>query len=241
MYPIVILAGGLATRLYPITHEIPKALVSVSGKPFIEHQLKLLKNQGFTHVIISSWYKSEMIQNFVGNGNRFGLKVEFVFDGPKPLDTGGALKKVTSIIKGPFFSIYGDSYLPCDYQAVQSCFEKKQKSALMTVLQNKDQWDQSNVEVNKGKIVSYDKSNHSPKMKYIDYGLSIFMPKVFDWIEPEKPFSLTDVYQQLIRDDNLAAYIVKERFYEIGSFEGLQELDALLTVNPNRFLKKGIS
>jgi NDP-sugar pyrophosphorylase family protein len=238
MYPIVILAGGMATRLYPITKKIPKALVKVGNRPFVEHQLRLLKHHGFTHVIISSWYKGEMIQDFVGNGNRFGLNVDFVFDGPKPLGTGGAIKKATSLIEGPFYSLYGDSYLPCNYQAIQSFFKENQKPALMTVFLNQDQWDKSNVEVVDGEILTYEKTKHNPSMQHIDYGLSVFLPEVFDWLKPDTPYSLVDVYQQLIRVGDLVAYVVNDRFYEIGSFKGLKELDALLSEDPNRFLKK---
>ena len=93
LYPVVILAGGIATRLRPITEKIPKALVEVGGKPFIDHQLNLLKSHGVHSVIISAWYKGEMIREYVGDGRRFGMDVQFVFDGETPLGTGGAVRQ----------------------------------------------------------------------------------------------------------------------------------------------------
>lgn len=238
LYPVLILAGGLATRLQPITHSIPKALVEVAGKPFIEHQLLLLKANGVHDVIILAWYKGEMIRDFVQDGKRYGMDVVYVFDGPKPLGTGGAIRKALTIMNGPFFSLYGDSYLPCDYEAIQSYFDEHQKPALMTIYPNHGQWDDSNVEIVNGKIFAYDKNNPTQRMNYIDYGLGLFQPEVFKPLAEDEPFDLADIYRKLIIEYNLLPYVVHERFYEIGSFEGLQELDALLSNNPNQFLRK---
>ena len=136
-YPIVILAGGLATRLRPVTEKIPKALVNVGGKPFIDHQLRLMRSYGFRNVIISAWYRGEMIQEYVGDGERFGLKVDYVFDGDQPLGTAGAVRKVLEFLNDPFFVIYGDSYLPCDYPAVQAHFTKHDFPAIMTIFEQR--------------------------------------------------------------------------------------------------------
>ena len=146
LYPVVILAGGLAVRLRPITEEIPKALVEVGGEPFIVHQLRLLYSRGIRNVIISAWYLGEMIREFIGDGSRFGMQVQYVFDGEKPLGTAGAVRKALGFIDGPFFVLNGDTYFPCDFAAIQTYFELCAQSGLMTVNYNQMDWHDSNVE-----------------------------------------------------------------------------------------------
>jgi NDP-sugar pyrophosphorylase family protein len=238
LYPVVILAGGLATRLRPITEKIPKALVEVGGHPFIYHQLRLLHSHDIKQVIISAGYRGDMIRDYVGDGSRFGMQVDYAFDGASPLGTGGAIRKALPFLTSPFFALYGDSYLPCDYAAIQTYFAKKSQPALMTVYRNLGKWDTSNVEMANDSIIQYNKKNKSPRMEYIDYGLGVFTPSVFEDLQEGKSADLAEVYQQLVLEKKLLAYAVPERFYEIGSFEGLHELDDLLTKNPNQFIKK---
>ena len=137
IYPVVILAGGMATRLRPITENIPKALVEVGHRPFIEQQLLLLHSRGVRQVIISAWYRGEMIRESVGNGKEFGLTVEYVFDGETPLGTGGAIRQALGFLSGPFYVLYGDSYLPCNYADIQAHFDQHDKHGLMTVHRNR--------------------------------------------------------------------------------------------------------
>jgi len=238
LYPVVILAGGLATRLRPITEKIPKALVEVGKQPFIGQQLRLLYSHGIRFVIISAWYRGEMIRESVGDGKQFGLTVEYVFDGETPLGTGGAIRQTLSLLKEPFFVLYGDSYLPCDYADIQKYFDHHTQSGLMTVYRNQGKWDTSNVEVVDGQILCYDKQHRTPRMEFIDYGLGLFRPEIFASLPEGRPTDLAEVYQKLIVNHSMLAYEVKQRFYEIGSFEGLRELDGLLTSEPDKFLKK---
>ncbi len=238
LYPVVILAGGLATRLRPITEKIPKALVEVGGRPFIEHQLNLLKSHGVKLAIISAWYKGEMIREFIGDGKLFGMNIQYVFDGDIPLGTGGAIRKALPLLDKPFFVLYGDSYLPCKYADIQSHFNAHEQPGLMTVYRNKGKWDTSNVEMMNGQILCYDKKKRTTRMEFIDYGLGLFKPEVFASIPENQPMDLAQTYQKLVANHNLQAYEVTQRFYEIGSFEGLRELDGLLTQNPNQFLRK---
>jgi len=237
LYPVIILAGGLATRLRPITEKIPKALVKVGRLPFIAHQLHLLKSHGIRYVIISAWYKGEMIREFVGNGNQFGMEVQYAFDGETPLGTGGAIRQALHLFDGPFFVLYGDSYLPCDYGDVQVWFNRHKQPGLMTVYRNRGKWDTSNVEMKRNQILCYDKKKRIPRMEYIDYGLGLFKPEVFESLSQGQPADLTEIYQKLVIHRELLAYEVKQRFYEVGSFEGWHELDELLTHNPDQFLK----
>ncbi|MCJ7435789.1 MAG: nucleotidyltransferase family protein [Anaerolineales bacterium] len=238
LYPVVILAGGLATRLRPITEKIPKALVEVAGLPFVAHQLRLLFSHGIRHVIISAWYRGEMIRGSVGDGKQFGVSVEYVFDGETPLGTGGAIRQALNLVDGPFFVLYGDSYLPCDYADIQAHFDRHAQPGLMTVYRNQGKWDTSNVEMVDGQILCYNKKNRTPRMEFIDYGLSLFQPEVFTSLPEGQPADLAEIYQKLVADHGLLAYEVKQRFYEIGSFEGLRELDGLLASDTNQFLKK---
>ena len=238
LYPVIILAGGLATRLRPITEKIPKALIEVGGQPFIGQQLRLLRSYGIRQVVISAWYKGEMIRDFVGDGKRFEMDVQYAFDGESPLGTGGAVRWAMNLLGGPFFVLYGDSYLPCDYAGIQAFFDRSSEPGLMTVYRNQGEWDTSNVELKNGQIVCYDKKVHTPRMEYIDYGLGLFRHQAFAHLTEGQPADLAEIVQELITEHKLLAYEVEQRFYEVGTFEGLGELDELLTRTPDQFLRK---
>jgi MurNAc alpha-1-phosphate uridylyltransferase len=222
-YPVAILAGGLATRLRPITEKIPKALLPIHGEPFIYHQLRLLKKQGIDEVVICVGYLGEMIEDYVGKGGSFGLNVQYVFDGNILLGTGGALKKALPLLGDRFFVLYGDSYLPCNFLAIQEAYKRSQKQALMTLYYNQGAWDSSNVVYKDGAILCYDKKNRNDRMHHIDYGLGVFNKEVFTSTPEGEPCDLADIYQVLLQKEQLAAYEVPERFYEIGSLAGIKE------------------
>jgi NDP-sugar pyrophosphorylase family protein len=222
-FPVAILAGGLARRLQPLTEAIPKALVDVNGEPFIAHQLRLLRTRGVERVVVCAGHLGEMIRDAVGDGGRFGLQVEFAFDGPRLLGTGGAIKRALPRLGEAFFVLYGDTYLSCDYRAVQLAFERSGKPALMTVFRNDNRWDKSNVEFMNGRILAYDKRHQTPRMHHIDYGLGVFSKGAFDGVPRDQPYDLAVLYHSLLAGGQLAAYEVDQRFYEIGTVEGLAE------------------
>ncbi|MDR2443596.1 MAG: NTP transferase domain-containing protein, partial [Deltaproteobacteria bacterium] len=155
--PIAILAGGLGTRLGDICRDKPKALVQVAGSPFIHHQLRLLKKNGFQNVVILAGYLGQMIEESVGDGSNFGLNVAYCFDWPELLGTGGALVKALPLLSDRFMVIYGDSYLDLDYHLVEKSFLNSGCPALMTVYLNNDNYDLSNVVFENNLIVLYDK------------------------------------------------------------------------------------
>lgn len=219
--PVAVLAGGLATRLRPLTATIPKALVEVSGEPFIAHQLRLLRKQGLDRVVICAGYLGDMIRDWVGDGARFGLEVAFSFDGPTPLGTAGAIRKARTLLGDSFFVLYGDAYLRCDHRAVEVAFEESGCPALMTVFRNENRGVRSNVEFRRGRILVYDKEHPTPRMRHLDYGLTLFESQVFADLSDDTPQDLAAVYRDLLARGRLAAYEVRERFYEIGSPEGL--------------------
>jgi N-acetyl-alpha-D-muramate 1-phosphate uridylyltransferase len=228
-FPVVILAGGLATRLRPMTEVLPKALISIRGEPFINHQLRLLRDQGVHEVVLCLGYLGEMIEELIGNGQQFGLNVSYVYDGPTLLGTAGAIKRaLPSVFAEHFFVLYGDSYLTCDYASVKAAFLASQKTGLMTVFKNQNQWDTSNVEYKNGQILAYSKSEKTSRMHYIDYGLSVFHRKVFDKVEPLQPSDLSIVCEELVKNNQLGGFEVSQRFYEIGSFAGINEFEYYL-------------
>ena len=226
--PVAILAGGLATRLHPITERIPKSLIPVAGKPFLAHQLELLHSRGIRRAVLCVGHLGEMIQRAFGNGSTFGLQLDYAFDGPKLLGTGGALKRALPMLGMEFFVLYGDSYLPVEYRPVAEFFRRSGKLGCMTVYHNKGRYDISNVVFRDGGVVVYDKKNRLPEMQHIDYGLSVFQATVFNAYPADKPFDLAEVMGKLVREKQLAGYEVHERFYEIGSQAGLAELETIL-------------
>ena len=225
MIKIAILAGGLATRLLPITETIPKALVKIAGKPFILHQLNYLKHQGINQIVLCIGHLGHKIRELVGNGENFGLQVVYSEDGPGLLGTGGAIMKALPKLGKQFFIIYGDSFLPIDFLKVYQAFSTSKKQALMTVLRNNDQWDKSNVIFTNGELIEYNKFRPSPKMSYIDYGLSVIDSSVLKKDIKKKSFDLAETFQDLSFDGHLAGFEVYERFYEIGSQNGFKETE----------------
>ncbi|MFA5356664.1 MAG: sugar phosphate nucleotidyltransferase [Candidatus Omnitrophota bacterium] len=224
----VILSGGPATRLRPITHKVPKGMVGVAGEPFIAHQLRLLKSKGISRVLILAGYLGGQIKDFVKDGSAFGIEAHYSFDGEKLLGTGGAVKKAFGMMGDPFFLMYGDSYLDTEYKQIYEYFLKQGKPALMAVFKNNDRWDKSNIEYKDGMITGYDKVNPAGRMEYIDYGLSLIRKEAFAGREYPQVFGIDRLYQDLISEGKLAAYEVKERFFEIGSLKGLEEADKYL-------------
>lgn len=221
LFPIVILAGGLATRLGRLSKKTPKSLILVNEKPFISYQLQLLKNRGFEKVIICIGYLGNLIQKYVKDGKQFGLSVTYSEDGEQLLGTAGALCKVSTLVNENFFVLYGDSYLMVDYKAIQKKFEEQSKPALMTIYKNNDKGDRSNIEFSNNRIINYDKKNKTISMKYIDFGLSILKKNIF--YSNETFDDLSFFFQKLLTENRLASFEVFQKFYEIGSIDGLNE------------------
>lgn len=219
-----ILAGGLATRLRPITEKIPKSLVEVAGKPFIDWQLALLRKKGIRRVVLCLGHLGEQVEAWVGQGERFGLEVSYSYDGPVQLGTAGALKQAEPQLGESFWVFYGDSYLDFDYRAVSDFFEEEgaNKLGLMTVFANHNKWDTSNVIFYEGKLLKYDKWQQTPEMNYIDYGAALLRRESLDLIQAQ-PYDLANLYNRMVDDQTMLGYEVSQRFYEVGSPQGLAE------------------
>lgn len=226
--PVAILAGGLATRLRPVTETIPKALVEVADRPFAEHQAELLRSHGLTEVVWLVGYRADQLAAALGDGRRWGLHFTYVHDGPVLLGTGGAIARALPWLGEAFFVMYGDSYLECDFAAVERAFRLSGRAGLMTVYRNEGQFDTSNVEFADGGIRHYDKKARTPAMQYIDWGLGVLTARAFAPYPADQPLDLARVYQDLLAAGDLAGYQVPNRFYEIGSPEGIRDTDAYL-------------
>lgn len=228
MPPVAILAGGLSTRMRPVTEQLPKALLEVAGKPFAVHQIELLRRNGVAELVFCVGHLGSQIVDAIGDGTGFGVRISYSFDGPELLGTGGALVHARPYLGERFFVLYGDAYLDCDYAAVAARFDESRTPALMTVFRNADRWDRSNVEFRNGRIVAYDKAKPTRAMEYIDYGLGMLRGAVLERYAPGQFLDLATVYRDLVAERELAGFEVNSRFYEVGSPAGLEETHRFL-------------
>ena len=226
--PVAILAGGLATRLHPVTTTVPKALVDVAGRPFAEHQIEWLRGQGVERVVFCVAHLGDMIQGALGDGSRWQIRIDYVFDGRTRLGTAGALRRALPSLGDAFFVLYGDSLLTCDLRAVERAFDDSGRAGLMTVFRNDNRYDRSNVLFRDGQLLRYDKVHRTPDMQHIDYGLGVLTRRALASVPEDHATDLSSVYQKLLQDGELLGYEVPDRFYEIGSPEGLDEARAFL-------------
>jgi NDP-sugar pyrophosphorylase family protein len=232
----VILAGGLGTRMRPRTETVPKSLLEVCGRPFVDHQLDWLAAHGVGDVVLSIGHLGEQLEAHVGDGSRFGVRVRYVSEGTELRGTAGALRLALDVgaLAEEFLVVYGDSYLPIDFAAVASAFRASGAPALMTVFHNEGRWDTSNVvfDAARARIVVYDKQRKLRSLeefRYIDYGLSAFRRSVIEQGVPAAVrYDLADVCRELSLSGDLAGFLVTERFYEIGSPAGIEELERFL-------------
>lgn len=236
---VLILAGGKGTRIQSISREKPKSLLDVAGRPFIEHQIDLLVRQGFFDLILCVGYLGDQIEDHIGDGRAFGARVRYARESPDRLmGTGGAIVNALNILSEQFMVIYGDSYLPTSYQPAINAFDESGCDGLMCVYKNEGRWDWSNASVRDGKVSFYSKKAKASEVDYIDYGLSIFNRSVFEGARTlAMPLDLAVVQESLVRSGQMAAYEVKDRFFEIGKPEGLTELDLFLRAAERRDTK----
>jgi NDP-sugar pyrophosphorylase family protein len=227
--PVCILAGGLGTRLGPAVAETPKPLLPVAGRPFLFHQLELLRRFSAERVVLSVGYLGDQIREAVGDGADFGLDVRYCEDGPVPIGTAGAIRKALPLLGDRFLVLYGDTYLKIDY----ADFDRKAAAcgfpAMMAVLRNEGRWDTSNAEFADGRV-RYDKFHPDTGMHYIDYGLSSLTQAALGMCASDAP-DLATVFSCLSQARQLAGYEARQRFYEIGTPDALAETSAYFAGN----------
>ncbi len=226
--PFAVLAGGMATRLGAIARRCPKALVSVAGRPFVDHQLALLARNGARKVVFCVGNLGDQVAAHVGDGRAHGLEARFCHDGPRLLGTGGALRQALPLLGEALWVLYGDSYLDVDYQAILDHFRSTDALGLMTVLHNEGRWDSSNVVLREGRLVAYSKRRKCEEMRHVDYGLAILRREAVERIPVDGPSDLADLYEALVAEGRMVGHEVSKRFYEIGSPAGLAETEEYL-------------
>ena len=219
---VAILTGGLATRLGDLTRNQPKSMLKIRGKTFLEYQLELLRRGGIKNIVLCLGHMGEQIERHFGNGRKYGVSIKYSLE-DKLLGTAGALKKAEAWLNDVFFTMYGDSYLFLDFSLVMSHFKSQNKLALMTVYKNYDRYDRSNTAVEGNLVKKFSKRKKTKDMVYIEYGANIFRKEALDMIPENQDYSLDDLFPRLLEMDELLAFEVKERFYEIGSPQGLNE------------------
>ena len=223
---VVVLMGGLGTRLKEYTKECPKSLVDVSNKPFFDYQLDLLCAWGFKKFVFLIGYRADMIEEHFGDGTGRGIEIRYSYDGEKLLGTGGAVRRALSLLEDDFLLLYGDSFMDIDYAETLYRYERGKSDgarALMSVLRNNDRFDKSNVVMENGHIKLYDKHNTTPEMDHIDYGVCMYERSLFEDRAEDEAFDIAEILNELSLQGKLAAQVVTKRFYEIGSPESLAE------------------
>ena len=223
---VVVLMGGLGTRLKDYTKECPKSLVDVEGRPFFDYSLALLRHHGFKKFLFLIGYRAEMIEEYYKDGSDLGISIQYCYDGEKLLGTGGAVRRAYDMLEDDFILMYGDSFMDIDYEeTLYRYFEGKSRGmqALMTVLKNGNRFDKSNVVMDGTEILLYDKMNTTPEMDYIDYGVCVYEKQLFAAYEKDVKFDVAEIQNKLSLEKKMAAHIVMKRFYEIGSPESLKE------------------
>ncbi len=224
--PVAILAGGLATRLRPLTERMPKSLVSVAGRPFLAHQLELLRSQDVRRVVLCVGHLGEQIEEAFGDGRASGVELSYSHDGPALAGTAGALRRALPLLGPEFFTLYGDSYLEIDYRAVWTAYRQQAAPALMTVIPQELATEPANACLEAGLVRAYGKREHRPEMRHVDYGLGIFNAEPVR--DSGEIADLSDLQSRLARAGQLAGFEVTQRYFEIGSHHGLADLESHL-------------
>jgi NDP-sugar pyrophosphorylase family protein len=227
-----LLAGGLGTRLGAQTALVPKAMVPVSGTPFVERQLALLAEQGFDHVVLCVGHLGSQVREFVGDGSRWGIVVEYADEGEELRGTGGALRLAcdAGLLENRFAVLYGDSYLPIDVRPVWNAALHDSRPALLAVYRDPGKLEVPNTVFEDGAVILYRKGDPTDAMRHVDYGLSVLRRTVIrDYVPAGATVDLAEVFQTLSRRGLLAGFEVAERFYEIGSPAGLADLERYLS------------
>lgn len=225
-----ILAGGLATRLRPLTANLAKAMLPIAGKPFLEHQLGLLRRCGIRDIVLCVGYLGGQLESYFGDGANFGVHLAYSREGDTLRGTGGALRQAEPLLAEDFVVLYGDSYLPLDYADLIRRARKSSLPATMVVYRNQDRWDRSNVLVIHNRVAVYSKTEHCPGMVYIDAGATVLHKSALTMLPERSPVGLDVLQQELTTKGLLGAYESPERFYEMGSFSGLAELEQMLAL-----------
>ncbi len=225
----VILAGGRGTRLGRLTQTVPKPMVPVNGKPFLEHEIELLKQNGITDFVLCIGHLGNQVENYFENGSKWGVRVRYSYDGPKLMGPAGALKGAEPLLEECFFVTYGDAYLRTDYRSIMKALLDSGRLGLMAVYENHNRYGRSDVVVRRGYVARYDKKGRGRGMDWVNFGVSAFRKHALAFVPSGRECSEEEFYGELIKHDELLAFPVKERFYEIGSPGALREFERFIS------------
>lgn len=223
--PVCILAGGKGTRLGDLAREVPKPLVPVAGRPFLEHQIELLRSNGANALVLCVGHLGELIEAALGDGARLGVSISYAHDPPGLAGTAGAVRAALPLLGDEFLLMYGDTYLRVDYRDVAAARRRAGTPALMTVLRNDDRWEPSNAVYARGMVAAYDKRRPPAGAHWIDYGLLAMTPEALAITDSP---DLSDVQRDLAARGRMAGYPARRRFYDIGTPEALALTDRFL-------------
>lgn len=221
---VVILAGGKGTRLRPITKQIPKPMVLISGKPFLLYQLEFLRSLGLNRFLFLTGYLGGQIEKYFGDGEKFEVKIDYSCE-EKLLGTAGALKNAKNKLNKEFLLLNGDTFLPLDYRKLIKYFKQCGAIGVVSAYGNLEKIVQNNIAIDKSsKIIKYNKKD--PKgLDYVASGAMVFKKKLLDFIPNKQVCSLEeDIFGKLIEKRELKAFVSSQRFYDMGSFKGLRLL-----------------
>jgi NDP-sugar pyrophosphorylase family protein len=222
----VILAGGLGTRLRPLTEQTPKPMVEVGGRPFLEYIVEHIAAQGFRDLLLLIGHLGEHVSDHFGDGGRFGVSIEYSRE-PRPLGTGGAIRFAREKLSSEFLLLYGDSFLPIDYVEVAAAFRQSRRPAMVVTYDNQAGYTDvfNNISVDAaGCVTRYEKGVIDPELKYVDAGALCLHRSVFAEVPVGSVVSLEqELFPQWIAARQLAAFSTKQRFYDIGTPARLQE------------------
>ncbi len=223
-----ILVGGLGTRLGSLTKQVPKPMVLVGGKPFLEHEIGLLRRSGIEDFVLCVGYLGEKVEAHFGDGGGWGVRVRYSYDGPKLLGPAGALKRAEPLLSERFFVTYGDAYLRMDYRGMMNALVESGKMGVMAVYENHGRHGRSDVVVSGGQVVRYDKGGGNG-MEWVNFGVSALTRRALGLIPTGKEFGEEAFYGELIRREELLAFSVGERFFEIGTPASLSEFERFIS------------
>jgi NDP-sugar pyrophosphorylase family protein len=225
----VILAGGLGTRLGGLTAGLPKPMVDVAGKLFLEYELALLRRYGISDIVLCIGHKADVIEGYFGDGSRFDMSIRYSIEGDELMGTAGAVKQAEHLIQDDFLLTYADTYLQMDYHAAYETFASSGRLGMMVVLPNDNGVETSNIIVEGDRVAVYDKFSLRPEMHHINFGVSYLRKAALNLVPAGQKYTQEDWYQDLIKDNNLGAFETHQRYYEIGSPDGLQEFRSLIS------------
>ena len=218
---VVILAGGLGKRLLPLTLDKPKPMIKFFNLPFLEYIIRENVRNKFKKILILVGYKGKVIEDYFGNGKKFGIHIEYDYQ-PVTFETGLRLKKAISKIDDFFMLQYCDNFIPFDKNLLFKNFKKEKKDLMLSVYDNIDSYSKSNISLsNKKRLKVYDKTRSQKNLNYIDIGYVIMNKKILGYLSQKNLSMESQIYPKLIEEKNISSFIFKHRYYSVGDFRRL--------------------